>query len=448
MKYSTPRSTSDRVVNSLSRVTIQSVDDSHLWQTVNFKGFAGETQQNIEHPQTYGLVSHVQPPTNETGSNSTAESVVGFLGGNRSHGVVLITDDRRYRMQNLQPGEVSLHDDQGQQHHITRSGLVSSVPYADSQGNSFRHIHQLFPKGSSALNSAQGNGSGSGSGSDPTAQFGQTPWATLVANNKQAPHSFHALDNKSRTTQHPGTIQHQISDPKDADDPKIPSPKKKIIHSHLLDQMKGSILSIAKGMHTRTVDPIKGILDAVGNGLHSLTMDPKKGIIQAVENGLHTIGIDPKSGINLKSVANITSEGQSIIDQAQSIIHNGPTNITSTLNVAGLAGFAGGLGTGALEVATDADGGLVRATMGLEVTSGLTTDTLTVTETTVIQGAIQLPVYTIAGLATIPSPTLGMMVYLSDTTALATPTFNGTVTGGGAVTVKRPVTFNGTNWIY
>ena len=56
----------------------------------------------------------------------------------------------------------------------------------------------------------------------------------------------------------------------------------------------------------------------------------------------------------------------------------------------------------------------------------------------VLGNTIRLKVYTVA---TLPSGVVGDMAYVSD--ALA-PTYNATVTGGGAI--KIPVFFDGTNW--
>jgi phage gp45-like len=61
-----------------------------------------------------------------------AEAFFAFMNGNRSHGVALVTGDRRFRLFGLQAGEVALHDDQGHQIHITRNGVVISAPNGKS----------------------------------------------------------------------------------------------------------------------------------------------------------------------------------------------------------------------------------------------------------------------------------------------------------------------------
>jgi phage gp45-like len=50
--------------------------------------------------------------------------VMVFIGGDRSNGAILGTNDDSARLKNLLPGEVALHDDQGQRVYITRAGIV------------------------------------------------------------------------------------------------------------------------------------------------------------------------------------------------------------------------------------------------------------------------------------------------------------------------------------
>ena len=52
-----------------------------------------------------------------------ADAVLVFVAGNRSKGIIIATNDRRYQLE-LAEGEVALHDDQGQKVHLTRAGIV------------------------------------------------------------------------------------------------------------------------------------------------------------------------------------------------------------------------------------------------------------------------------------------------------------------------------------
>jgi len=56
------------------------------------------------------------------------DAVVIFAGGDRSEGIIIATGDQRYRLSNLAPGEVAIHDDQGQKVHLTRSGIIIHSP--------------------------------------------------------------------------------------------------------------------------------------------------------------------------------------------------------------------------------------------------------------------------------------------------------------------------------
>ncbi|HMU65555.1 MAG TPA: phage baseplate assembly protein V [Cellvibrionaceae bacterium] len=75
---------------------------------------AGELQDDAEHVQPYGFAS---------APHLGAEGFGAYIGGGTAHAVVLVIDDRRYRLTSLQPGEVSLFDDLGQRVTLTRTGI-------------------------------------------------------------------------------------------------------------------------------------------------------------------------------------------------------------------------------------------------------------------------------------------------------------------------------------
>lgn len=76
---------------------------------------AGEVKDNLEHFEPYGFTSHAQ---------AGAEGITAFLGGDRSHGVVLVVADRRYRLQALEAGEVALYTDEGDKIHFKRGRII------------------------------------------------------------------------------------------------------------------------------------------------------------------------------------------------------------------------------------------------------------------------------------------------------------------------------------
>ena len=109
------REVAQRLGNMLSRGLVSVVEAGTKMQRLQVRLLAGETKDEIEHFEPYGWTSHPKPG---------AELVAAFLDGDRSHGVVLVVADRRYRLTGLQAGEVAIHDDQGQKVHLTRDGIV------------------------------------------------------------------------------------------------------------------------------------------------------------------------------------------------------------------------------------------------------------------------------------------------------------------------------------
>lgn len=72
-----------------------------------------DAQDGIPVAQHYGVASRPQVG---------ADAIVVFPGGDRSRGIVIAFNDRRYQI-DLSPGEVALHDDQGQIIRIGRAGI-------------------------------------------------------------------------------------------------------------------------------------------------------------------------------------------------------------------------------------------------------------------------------------------------------------------------------------
>jgi phage gp45-like len=126
MKFSSARDASDRAGGGVTRHTLVKADDAHFMQEVEIQGFAGEQAQTIEHAHPYGMSA--VPNDQVQGAVQAAEGFVAHLSGNRSHGVVLVMGDRRYRVMNLGKGDVCFHRDDGQQVHFTSTGTVVSAP--------------------------------------------------------------------------------------------------------------------------------------------------------------------------------------------------------------------------------------------------------------------------------------------------------------------------------
>lgn len=101
--------------NLISRCTVALASAGSKLQTLQIRMLAGEVKDSVEHLEPYGFTSH---------PHAGAEGVAVFPGGDRSHGVVVVVADRRYRLQGLKTGEVALYDDIGQCVHLTREGIL------------------------------------------------------------------------------------------------------------------------------------------------------------------------------------------------------------------------------------------------------------------------------------------------------------------------------------
>lgn len=101
--------------NLFSRGVVSAVNPDAKMQTVQIQLLTGEAKDNVEHFEPYGYTAH---------PHVGAEQATGFVEGDRSHGIVLVVADRRYRLTGLAAGEVAIYDDQGQRVHLTRNGIV------------------------------------------------------------------------------------------------------------------------------------------------------------------------------------------------------------------------------------------------------------------------------------------------------------------------------------
>lgn len=98
----------------VSRGVAQRSDDSKKLQVVQVSFLAGETA-DIERFQNYGFTARPL---------DGAEAMAVAVGGARGHLVAINVDDRRYRMKNLQQGEVAIYTDEGDFVHFKRGRIV------------------------------------------------------------------------------------------------------------------------------------------------------------------------------------------------------------------------------------------------------------------------------------------------------------------------------------
>lgn len=108
-----------RIVNMLARAVVSTIDDSQQAQLLKLAILDGETRDEIERLQNYGFTSHPK---------SGAEAFVAFVGGRRDHGVALVVEDRRYRIVNLESGEVAVYDHTGSKILLRQNGNIELTP--------------------------------------------------------------------------------------------------------------------------------------------------------------------------------------------------------------------------------------------------------------------------------------------------------------------------------
>ncbi len=113
-----------RISNMLARGSVSLVDSGKKMQTLQVHLLAGEVKDGVEHFEPFGFTSCPMPG---------AEPIAAFMGGDRSHGVVLVVADRRYRITGLQGGEAALHDAFGNKVHLHLDGTMEMIASAKVQ---------------------------------------------------------------------------------------------------------------------------------------------------------------------------------------------------------------------------------------------------------------------------------------------------------------------------
>lgn len=93
-----------RIKLVVGRCVLDSIKDTTGLQNVKIVLMADEVLDKIERVQEYGFTSYPL---------SGAEGVAVFTGGNRDNGVVIATDDRRYRPKDLAEGDTCIYNAYG-----------------------------------------------------------------------------------------------------------------------------------------------------------------------------------------------------------------------------------------------------------------------------------------------------------------------------------------------
>ncbi|EFE98313.1 phage baseplate assembly protein V [Serratia odorifera] len=106
------------MANLLARAVIRSLNSAAKCQTVDIGLVAGDEKNAVEHLEPYGFTAAAHPG---------AEALAFFLGGDRSHGVVLAVADRRYRLTGLKNGEVAIYTDEGDSIVLKRGRIIEAT---------------------------------------------------------------------------------------------------------------------------------------------------------------------------------------------------------------------------------------------------------------------------------------------------------------------------------
>jgi phage baseplate assembly protein V len=89
----------------LGRALLTAVNNAEKTQKIQVSLLKDETVSDIERFQEYGFETFPK--------KGSAESIIGFLNGNRDHGIVLCVHDREYRPTDLVEGDTRHYDYRG-----------------------------------------------------------------------------------------------------------------------------------------------------------------------------------------------------------------------------------------------------------------------------------------------------------------------------------------------
>lgn len=90
--------------NFITRGVVHLVNAAAKCQLLQIEMLGEEVKDKVEHLEPYGYTSC---------PHEGAEVVAVFPDGDKSHGVVIVVADRRYRLKGLKAGEVALYSDEG-----------------------------------------------------------------------------------------------------------------------------------------------------------------------------------------------------------------------------------------------------------------------------------------------------------------------------------------------
>ncbi|NKB37849.1 MAG: phage baseplate assembly protein V [Gammaproteobacteria bacterium] len=104
-----------RALLTVSRGVIKLLAEENGKILVQASLMKGEVRDSLELFQHYGFASMPL---------DGAEMAGVFVGGNRHHGLIIATEDKRYRLQGMEKGEVALYSDEGDYIHFKRNNEI------------------------------------------------------------------------------------------------------------------------------------------------------------------------------------------------------------------------------------------------------------------------------------------------------------------------------------
>jgi len=108
-----------RIAMAAARGIVRAVGDGTDLQTMRVGLMEDEAKDGVERVQEYGFTSHPLPG---------ADCVAVFIGGNRDHGAIVATDDRRHRPGGLAAGDVMIYDNRGHRVHLSADVIAITAP--------------------------------------------------------------------------------------------------------------------------------------------------------------------------------------------------------------------------------------------------------------------------------------------------------------------------------
>lgn len=110
-----------RVTNLVLRGVVKLVDDAKKMQLVQVSTLESVTRDEVENFQAFGFTSH---PV------AGAEAVILNVGGRSDHPIAIQVSDRRYRIGNLESGEVAMYDASGSTIVMKKNGDIQVTPHS------------------------------------------------------------------------------------------------------------------------------------------------------------------------------------------------------------------------------------------------------------------------------------------------------------------------------